>query len=217
MDIRDNILTKSQMNFLKRKKKQNTMIETNTEKQTETNDEKEIETQTQNKNAKDEEKTTKLMLKVPFIGKPSIMFARRIRNLMKRMKENQIRIIYETSKIQQFIERKDVPPKEILSRVVYEFKCSSDSNANYIGYTNRTLKERVKEHLSGNTAVSDHISVCKTCSARRITIDDFEVLKSCRSKRDTAIYEALLIKKLKPGLNHQLVKPGYTWHLQVFN
>jgi hypothetical protein len=196
--------------FMDKKQRQDatqTTTEINTENQTESN--------TENKNS--EEKSTKLMLKVPFVGKPSVVFARRIKNLMKKIKDNQVRVVYETNKIQEFIERKDATPKEILSRVVYEFKCSRDSNANYIGYTNRTLKERVKEHCSGRTAVSDHISVCETCSAKRITIDDFEVLKCCRSKCDTAIYEALLIKKLKPGLNHQLVKPGYTWHLQVFN
>ena len=177
-------------------------IDKNTENSTEAN------TQTRSK---------KLILKIPYIGKASIMFARRIRNLMKKVEDSQIRTVYGTTKIQEFIERKDVPPKEILSRVVYQFKCSSDSNANYIGYTNRTLKERVKEHLSGKTAISDHISVCATCKTKRITIEDFEILKCCRSKRDTAIYEALLIKKIKPGLNHQLAKPGYTWFLQVFN
>ena len=206
--------------FLDKKRKEKTKLTAmdvdavRTESETEADTVKEI-SKSETNMAK--EKSTKLMLKIPFIGKPSIVFARRIKNLMNTVKERQIRIVYETSKIQQFIQRKDVPPKEILSRVVYKFNCSSDSNANYIGYTNRTLKERVKEHLSGNTAISDHISECKTCSAKRITIDDFEVLKCCRSKRDTAIYEALFIKKFKPGLNHQLVKPGYTWHLQVFN
>ena len=55
-----------------------------------------------------------------------------------------------------------------------------------------------------------------SCQELGITINDFKILKKCKSKADTAIYEALLIKKLNPVLNHNLKKPGWTWSLQLF-
>ena len=82
---------------------------------------------------------------------------------------------------------------------------------------NRTLKEHVKEHLAGGTRISDHIGICQTCSKNLITPQDFAILKKCRRKHDTAVFEALFIKRFNPSLNKQLIKPGYSHQLQMFN
>ena len=119
-----------------------------------------------------------------------------------------LRITYSTSKVQDYFRVKDQDPKELLTNVVYRFTCLSDSNTQYIGYTNRSLRERVKEHLAGGTRISDHIGTCQSCSRKSITTEDFVVLKKCRRKYDTAIFEALFIKKYNPSLNIQLVKAG---------
>ena len=100
---------------------------------------------------------------------------------------------------------------------MYKFTCRGDPGTNYIGYTNRTLRERVKEHVGGTTAISDHISICAKCSNEGVGIDDFIILKRCRFKRESLIFEALAIKEQNPKLNKNLVKPGKTFALQMFN
>ena len=120
------------------------------------------------------------------------------------------------SKVQDSFRLKDDSPKEILSNVVYRFTCPSDSDTQYIGYTNRLLRERVNEHVRGKTAVSDHIAFCNGCLDNGVTINNFEILRKCRNKFDTAIYEAILIRKHNPSLNRQLVKPGWQHTLMVF-
>ena len=85
--------------------------------------------------------------------------------------------------------------------MVYEYKCSKDKSIQYIGFTSRPLIERVKEHLKGKTAVSDHISNCNICKDERITVNNFSSLKECRNKLETLINKAILIKRYNPILN----------------
>ena len=100
--------------------------------------------------------------------------------------------------------------------MVYKFVCSRDANVTYIGYTNRTLKERVAEHRTSCTAVSNHASNCPSCK-NGISVDDFHVLKKCRNKYNTMIFEAMFIQRQNPVLNRQLIKPGRSFTLRVFN
>ena len=55
----------------------------------------------------------------------------------------------------------------------------------YIWFTSRPLVERVKEHLKGKTAVSDHISNCNTCKNKKLTVNNFGILKKCKNKFET--------------------------------
>ena len=165
-----------------------------------------------------EEKTSTTLMKVPYLGKSSLLFSRQIRKLIKRQHDQDIRVVYNTTKVADSFKLKDDSPKELLSKVVYRFKCLSDSDTQYIGYTNRPLRERVMEHLTkGNSAISDHIAACKECNDRGVKINNFEILRKCRSKADTPIFEAILIRKFNPSLNRQLVKPGWQHKLKVFN
>ena len=156
------------------------------------------------------------MIKVPFIGKASTLFSRKLRRLVKSECELDVRVVYQTKKVKDYFVLKDDIPKAIRSKVVYKFTCSSDSSISYIGYTKRNLLERVKEHLGGNTAISDHISICSSCNINGVTIKNFEVLKACRTEYDTKVYEATFIKRNDPVLNRQLVKPRKGFTLAVF-
>ena len=156
-------------------------------------------------------------IKVPYIGRPSIWFARKLKKTLSRVITERIRVVYSTTKVKDHFRLKDAVEKPLLTNVVYSFHCLRDSEIQYIGYTNRTLKERMDEHLRGGTRISDHIAQCSDCNSKGVKYDDFTVLKKCRSKWDTAVYEAILIKRFNPVLNVQLVKPGYTHHLRVFN
>ena len=164
-----------------------------------------------------EEIRPKELLRVPYVGKPSILFSRRLRKLVKRRYDRDVRVVYNTTKVQDSFILKDDTPKEIQSKVVYRFTCPSDSDTQYIGYTNRPLRTRVTEHLrKGNSAISDHIALCKGCGTKGVTINNFEIIRKCRNKLETPIYEAILIQKYNPKLNRQLVKPGWQHKLMVF-
>ena len=73
------------------------------------------------------------------------------------------KVILTTTKVSTYFNNKDKTPYELKSNVVYEYKCSYDKSIQYIGFTSRPLVERVKEHLKGKTAVSDHNSNCNVC------------------------------------------------------
>ena len=159
----------------------------------------------------------KFLLKVPYVGKPSISFSKKMKQLVKAEFDEEVRTIYQTDKVGNYFTLKCNTPDSIVPKVVYQFTCPSDSEVKYIGYTNRSLGERVKDHLRGGTAISDHIDSCKHCRTIRITIDNFKVLKKCRTNLETMIFEAIFIKRNNPSLNHQLIKPGRSYFLAVFD
>ena len=164
------------------------------------------------------DETIKPILKIPYIGSNSVAFSNRIKKLVKSEMNLEVQTVYETARIKDQFRLKDAVEKEILSNVVYRFSCSSDSRIQYIGYTNRTLRERVKEHLGGTTAISDHIGTCEGCK-QSVSIDNFEVIKKCRNWGDTPVYEAMLIQRHNPTINRQLTttQQFHTFNLRVFN
>ena len=158
----------------------------------------------------------RLTLKVPYIGKPTLMLSKRIRRLLKSQFGEELRIIYVTEKVGNRFILKDETPKGILSKVVYLFQCPSDLDSQYIGFTTRSLQERINEHRRGDTAIAEHTERCKNCTKDTINIDNFSVLKKCRTNLEARINEAILINRKNPKLNVQLVKPGITHTLIIF-
>ena len=140
-----------------------------------------------------------------------------MKTLIKTKLNEDIKIFYQTNKIKDYFKLKDSTPHSIKSQVVYRFACRKDPEAVYIGYTNRLLCERVREHMSTTTAISEHIDRCTDCKSRLITTEDFDVLKQCTTKWDTMIWEAILIKRYSPKLNRQFIKSGLSHTLQIFN
>ena len=154
-------------------------------------------------------------MKIPYIGKISSVFGKKLRTILEKSGQK-VQIVYKTKKVTESFILKDRATKEMASKVVYEFMCRGDPDIRYIGYTNRTLKERFKEHVRGGTAISDHISVCQDCNGKGVTLDDFKILQRSHCKEETMVHEALAIKDKKPILNKNLVKPGKTFTLQIF-
>ena len=155
-------------------------------------------------------------LKIPFIGRDSILYGRRVQNLLRKENYTDFRIVYETTKIQDSFKLKDASSKEIVSKIVYRYTCPGDQDVQYIGYSKRSLRERFLEHRRGQSAISEHASTCQYCKTRGILMNDFEILRRCRTKTEAMINEAFLIKKHNPILNRQLIKPGQTYTLQIF-
>ena len=165
----------------------------------------------------DKDAQQRFLLKIPYVGKPSFSLSTKMKRLVTKEFDADLRTIYYTEKVGNYFSLKDPILLPILPKVVYQYTCSSDSNVNYIGFTNRSLGERVKEHLRGGTAISDHISSCEDCLKQKITIENFKILKKCQTNVEAMIYEAIFIKRKKPSLNHQLTKPRITFFLAVFN
>ena len=158
----------------------------------------------------------RIWCKIPYVGRPSLHFGKRIKALFRGIMDN-IKIVYTTAKVRDYFSNKDITPKPFLSQVVYQFTCLRDADTKYVGFTNRKLQHRAHEHLrTGTTAIGDHISSCNEC-ANGASLDNFNILKKCRNATDSKIFEALLIKKINPSLNISLKKPGATWTLKVFH
>ena len=59
-------------------------------------------------------------------------------------------------------------PKQLLSNIVYQFKCQHDAEVSYIGETKRHSITRVKEHLVVNNSSmksenKSHVLNCDSC------------------------------------------------------
>ena len=130
----------------------------------------------------------KYNLKVPFVGKPSLYFGKKMSALMKKQFGVEINVIPATVKLGSFFPLKCRTPLPVLSRVVYRFQCLGDQTESYVGMTVRTMSERVKEHLKGRgeSAIHDHIASCHSC--KQISLSNFSILKKCRTQFDTKIH-----------------------------
>ena len=153
------------------------------------------------------EEETKFLLKLPFVGKCSSDFVKNFRSLMSDTFDVKIKAVYTSLKLQSFFPLKSPTPLPFLSSVVYRYNCVSDPGLFYVGQTSRHLAERAEEHLTftdKNSAVGNHISNCLSCQNAELSVSNFSVLKKCRTKFETKIFEALFIQKLHPTLNTQV-------------
>ena len=85
-----------------------------------------------------------------------------------------IRIVFTSFKVKNYISLKCCTPLPLLANVVYKFKCLHDANNIYIGKTIRHLATRVKEHGTSRSAVFSHLSSCETCKSN-LSCDSFSL------------------------------------------
>ena len=86
----------------------------------------------------------------------------KIWNITRCVKRDQnllLKVTYSTNKICFYTNTKDKTPDLSKSNVVYHFRCPACS-ADYIGKTDRNLRERCQEHATTPTAVYEHITTC---------------------------------------------------------
>ena len=156
---------------------------------------------------------------IPYYGKISNHFAKRLANLNKLKFNIDINVYFTAMKTASYFPLKCNTPSALLSNVVCKFACSCDANDTHIGMTTRHTDTKVKERLhSQNTklAIHDHIKDCKTCLETEYDLNNFQILRQCTTKYETKIQEALLIKKHNPKLNAQLYEGGSSILLSVF-
>jgi hypothetical protein len=99
-----------------------------------------------------EPETDITVLRIPYYGKPSQIYAKRVTAAVaQQYLGKKIRVVYDvTTRIGRNFTTKDEIPTEIKSGVVYEAACSQCTET-YIGKTYRHLKTRINEHLSDLT------------------------------------------------------------------
>ena len=167
----------------------------------------------------DEEPEHKHLIKLPFVGKASRTFAKRLKNLILRTFDIEIFVVYKSCKLSSFFSLKDATPLPLTSNIVYQYKCFRDENITYIGETTRPLKVRVDEHLAARnnkSAVGSHITRCDTCKRSKPDLNSFHIMKRCRTNGETRIMEALLIRRHAPKLNKQMFSKGASFILNVY-
>ena len=168
----------------------------------------------------EEEMEQKFIIKLPYIPIASKLFSKRFKSLILKKFNVNVDVVYSSCKLSSFFSLKDKTPLSLTSKVVYKFTCLRDANVTYIGQTNRPLCVRMDEHLStkskSKTAVRKHIDNCLGCKKHTFVLNDFKVLKRCRTQTQTRVHEALLIKKRSPLINKQLHQSGVSFVLNVY-
>ena len=153
---------------------------------------------------------------VPYIGLPSIIFGRKIRDLLIRNYGIDVRVVYTTFKVKNYFSLKCRTPLSLVANVVYKFNCLRDANVSYIGKTKRHLATRVREHRNTASAVSEHLNECSACKLGYSVRDSFKILDRGKSDFEITIKEALQIRNNRPTLNKKLMTQGTSFLLKIF-
>ena len=157
------------------------------------------------------------MFSIPYIGLPSVIFGRKVRESFRKLYGIDIKVIYTSFKVKNYFSLKCHTPLPLLANVVYKFQCLRDVDKVYIGKTRRHLATRVKEHghSSSSSAIRDHLFSCPTCQSE-YSSSSFRVIDTARNDFEVTIKEALHIKNSKPALNRQLFNSGSSFVLNIF-
>ena len=167
-------------------------------------------------NAKIVEEKVETIFFVPYVGLPSMIFGRKIRELLSRNYGIDVRIVYSTFKVKNYFSLKCRTPLPLLANVVYKFNCLRDANVSYIGKTKRHLVTRVREHSNTASAVCEHLESCDVCRSEYSVGKNFSILDKGRDDFEITIKESLQIKNNRPPLNKKLMTQGTSFLLKIF-
>ena len=143
-------------------------------------------------------------LLVPYLGKPSLKFQKRIREELRHYGVD-ILPAYSTTKVASYFDLKTKLSTLFKANVVYKFTSACDKTVSYIGETRRQLFRRIKEHQEDgkNSAVFSHLFECTPCQNTPNIVDCFKILQS-GTCYNVLNLESLLIAKHRPNLNVQM-------------
>ena len=65
---------------------------------------------------------------VPYLGMPSIIFGRKIREIFKKYYCIDVKIVFTSFKVKNYFSLKSRTPLPLLANVVYRFQCLRDAN-----------------------------------------------------------------------------------------
>ena len=152
-------------------------------------------------------------ISLPYLGPLSNKTFKRIKNVFQKvLPSGKINIVFKTQcRLSQFFKFKDAIPSDLVSHVVYHYKCPS-CNAGYIGETSVHSKVRWCQHLgiscftgspvvtSSDSAILDHLKKRK-CNS---DLNNFRVLTKESDSNKRLIKESILIKFYDYDLNKQV-------------
>ena len=178
-----------------------------------------FENKNSNNNNSDIEFDRRYFVKIPYIGPSSHDFKNQIIKMFSSYLLTNVTPVFSTFKVSNYFSLKSQTPKLLTSNVVYKFSCLCDTNLTYIGKTKRHLVVRSLEHLEFEKAepkseIKEHLKKCLVC--RKSNLDNFEIIKKCKSDFEAKVNEALFIKKDNPTLNKQLFNSGSLYTLKVY-
>ena len=167
----------------------------------------------------DENPIPTVILRVPYFGKCSSIFARSLSTMISNTYNVKVNVIYCTFKIKSYFSLKCFSPFYLSSYIVYQFDCKNEScTDSYVGYTVRHLFTRAEEHLkvkcNKQSEIKDHVRKCISC--KDATYKDFKVKHRCGSETHCKLFEAFTIKKTRPSLNKQLYANGMSKILHIW-
>ena len=67
-----------------------------------------------------------------------------------------------------------------------------------------------------DSGIGTHVSTCPDCVSSNLGINNFQIIKRCRTAFDGKVFEAFYIQRLQPKLNVQVFHEGAGYLLKVF-
>ena len=164
------------------------------------------------KELKDTVPRKELFLTLPYLGPLSNKIHKRIKNVFQKvLPSHNVNIVYKIKcRMSHHFKFKDKMPSDLVSHIVYEYKCPSCNNG-YVGETSVHSKVRWSQHLgiscftgkpvsSNSTAILDHLKKDKCNSS----LNNFRVIAKEVDHNRRMIKESLLIKFYDYDLNKQV-------------
>ena len=149
---------------------------------------------------------------LPYLGHLSNKIQKRLRGIFqKSIPWGKVNVIFKTQcRISHLLKYKDVTPNDLVSHVIYCYKCPS-CNAGYVGETERHSKVRWSEHLGIScftgqpivgipTAIREHL-LRQKCES---DLTNFKIVSTEVNEFRRLIKESLLIKHYNYELNKQI-------------
>ena len=182
-----------------------------------------------------------LWFNVPYIGATGENLIKSLRKkmvtLLNTKKKIKIKTFFKTTQLRDFASSKDKTPLLSKSNVVYEVCCPA-CGENYVGKTERTVRERSIEHAwsDAESPMRNHLRSCshfnhmydimsmfedipdedQLAHRRNFTIqalqEEFKILDNDRNWNQLLYKESLNIERKDPSLNRGL-KPSRQLHL----
>ena len=163
------------------------------------------------------EKSTKLTapkmiryIKLPFYGKPSYDFRKKINYILRKdFPAIDFRFVFTNNfTIGSFFKIKDKIPDSVCSNIVYEFECPS-CGARYLGCSSRAFRCRVLEHIGKSFRTGEFLNRMPFSSIRNHSHENdhpfnesnFKILHKFGDYQEALIGEKILIEKMDPELN----------------
>ena len=150
---------------------------------------------------------------LPFLGDLSLQTKTKLQKVFRKtLGCCKVQFVFKSQRnLSNVFRFKDRLPYDLISCVVYNFKCGR-CNSSYYGETDRHLKVRSGEHIDISpltfkkvkpkveSSVRDHLMFCDHSPS----FDDFTILAHGSNKFLLEIKESLLIKLNKPELNKNI-------------